>query len=143
MNEKTYEEYWTFVQKRDDWYLQCDRYSVTMGELRRKIDALTDAGREIRSRTQDVEHMISDIRALPAKYPAWTGNQADRFYAMCTEEGLHGACDSYHQVLEGIVGSIEAAKTRFSSQLETVNQSYLTARSNYCFWANRVAYYWQ
>lgn len=143
MGEKNYEEYSSYLAIRNDWGNQCDLCSHKISEVSRKIELLTSTGLQISADAADVRKLVSRIPELPYLYPEWTGYKADQCYGACTDGELAAAYRDYGETLDSVVRIIESERNRLSIQLEELNSTYINARSNYTYWANRAAFYWK
>ena len=142
MSERSYEEYWKYLENRNHWSLQCDLYSAQISELQEKIEKLTKAGQQITLSAGDIRGLMARLSDLPAAYPQWSGYAADRYFGQCAAGDLYTAYQDYSMRLDTVRHFVETARDRLSAQLEMVNSSYLEALGNYVCWNNRTAYYW-
>lgn len=143
MNERSYEEFYQFMEWKTHWGLQCDLYSAQIRELKEKIGKLIRAGHQITASSEDVRRLMGHLSDLPAAYPQWSGFAAERYFGKCAEGDLYQAYRDYSQRLDSVLHYIESARQQLSSQLEEANSSYLQALGNYVCWNNRTTYYWK
>lgn len=143
MSEKSNEEFQNLIDTRDDWSRKCDMYSMEISKLEQKIERLTRAGQKMAASQGDVGELIYRLQGLPDRCAGWKGSRADDNFRSCAQGDLFRAYEDYRGRLESVLQSIEAARNHLSLRLETVQSSYLEARSNYVCWANRAAWYWK
>jgi len=142
MEERSTQEYWTFVGYRDYWGRELASVNAQVQVLEERIAALNAAIRAMRVQEDRLRTLLSGVMQIPSVCGQWQGARAAELFMQCTEGSLfclyRGAADEAGE----LTGELEAARNARNVQLDEMHTRRTEAGRIFDYWCGRVACYW-
>jgi len=142
MEEKSVDEYWALIGRRDYWAGEVSSLSVEAAILEERIAALQSAIGGMHTQEEILGSIASGVAQIPSACGLWQGARARENFMECTEGSLYGSCKGACDAAAATILELEAALRDSNTQFETVQASSREAESNFAFWEQKVVSYW-